>query len=173
MKKTLAERFWAKVNKYGPLPSPYVVKFYRDIEGQRCWEWTASLNHKGYGNFGIETEDGWRIEKAHRVAWFLETGRWPVPCGLHKCDNGSCVRFSHLYEGSTGDNNREREAKGRSNHPIGEMHHQAKLSNAAVRRIHKALCHNTRGMQARLARVYGVSKTTITNMKLNRVRRTK
>jgi hypothetical protein len=117
MKKTLAERFWAKVNKNGPLPNPYVVKFYGDIEGQRCWEWTASRNHKRYGNFGIETEDGWRIEKAHRVAWFLETGRWPVPCGLHKCDNGSCVRFSHLYEGSTGDNNREREAKGRSNHP--------------------------------------------------------
>lgn len=169
--KSLAARFWAKVNKQGPMPSHAAIKAH-NLKG-RCWEWTASTNRKGYGQIGIETVAGWLTKRAPQVAWFLAIGRWPKFWCLHRCDNRLCVRFSHLYEGSATDNNREREQKGRSNHPIGEVHHQAKLSEQAVREIKKALTNNRRGLQTQLAACYHVSGTTITNIKLNRVRRTK
>jgi hypothetical protein len=82
MKKTLEERFWAKVDKSGG-PSA-------------CWLWTASTN-KGYGQLEI---DG-RPEGAHRIAYKLSIG--PIPNGLsvcHSCDNPPCCNPSHLFLGS-------------------------------------------------------------------------
>lgn len=85
-----ADRFWEKVNK---------------LEGDdSCWEWTASLNGKGYGRFNT----GKRLVKSHRFSWELEEG--PVPEGmkvLHKCDNRKCVRRKHLFLGTDLDNTKD------------------------------------------------------------------
>lgn len=78
--ETLAERFWAKVDKTS-----------------NCWLWTGSLN-QGYGQILLEG----RLVKAHRVAFFLEHERWPQPMALHACGNRQCVR--HIYEGTAKDN---------------------------------------------------------------------
>ena len=83
-----------------------------------CLEWQAGRNSDGYGNFCL---DG-KMEKAHRVAWFLAHGRWPVPCGLHKCDNRRCVREEHLFEGTDADNVADMIAKGRGIQPRGDQH---------------------------------------------------
>ncbi len=99
-KMTLAERFWPRVNKDGPIPS-------HCPELGPCWVWTGGGDR--YGNIRV---DG-RTRMTHQVAWLLETGTWPKLNVLHKCDNGFCVRFTHLFEGTHQDNMNDREAKGR------------------------------------------------------------
>jgi hypothetical protein len=56
-----------------------------------CWNWTGSKSG-GYGMLMLtDTKAGIRkLEKAHRVSWFVHFG--PIPYGiqvLHTCDNPS------------------------------------------------------------------------------------
>ena len=79
---TIEERFWAKVDKAGPVPA------YAPELGQ-CWLWTAYCQPDGYGQFKIA--DG--LTGAHA---FLG-GR--APKGFewdHLCRVPSCVRPTHL-----------------------------------------------------------------------------
>lgn len=89
-------RFWATV-EVGP----------GDPE-TACWLWQGGhRDHHGYGNF--------RGHATHRVSWALSNG--PIPDGLivcHKCDNPPCVRPSHLFVGTIGDNTRDMVQKGRA-----------------------------------------------------------
>jgi hypothetical protein len=89
---TPEQRFWTKVDKRGS-----------------CWLWTAGVNRQRYGQFQL---DG-RALGAHRYAFFLAHGRWPVPCALHTCDNPTCVNPDHLVEGTRAQNNADMLAKGR------------------------------------------------------------
>jgi len=128
----LYERFWSKVNKNGPLPSAEAVHQFPEIAGTQCWEWAGGgRGNKGYGGFDVNGV----TKFAHRVAWFLETGKYPQPCGLHKCDNRACVRFSHLFEGTYADNNRDRGDKG---HTLkGSKNGRARLNTKQVIQIRK------------------------------------
>lgn len=82
---TLEERFWAKVDKDGPLP---VMR----PELGPCWLWTRGLFKKtGYGKFGVS---GKKVAYAHVLAYELTIG--PRPQGLeldHLCHEGdpSCL----------------------------------------------------------------------------------
>lgn len=87
--------------------------FWRHVrQGNSCWEWTGHPNGKfGYGRVMV---NGRRV-LAHRRAWELLVG--PIPDGLkvlHRCDNPPCVRPDHLFLGTLADNNRDRDAKGRT-----------------------------------------------------------
>jgi hypothetical protein len=110
-RRPLAERFWEKVNKGGPLPSAQAVLVWPEIANTPCWEWTASCDTGGYPVLGIRAG---KPIKAHRIGWFLETGKWPEPYALHKCDYRKCVRFSHHFEGTTEDNMQDMAQKGRN-----------------------------------------------------------
>jgi hypothetical protein len=95
--KSLCERFWQKV-----------------AIADGCWEWLGAKNRRGYGGIGLGRAAAGRAY-AHRVAWELESGR-PIPEGmhvLHRCDNPSCVRASHLFLGSATDNMQDCVSKGR------------------------------------------------------------
>lgn len=86
-KRPEAERFWEKVDASGD-----------------CWEWTASKDGNGYGQF--HTDDK-RCRKAYRYAY--ETLVGPVPEGLvidHLCRNHACVNPDHLQPVTYGENNR-------------------------------------------------------------------
>jgi hypothetical protein len=48
LRRPWPERFWAKVNKDGPLPSEQAVAVWWEIAGQQCWLY-ASLGKRGYG----------------------------------------------------------------------------------------------------------------------------
>jgi hypothetical protein len=96
-------RFFSKVNKAGPMPN--------NPELGNCWVWTGSTVR--YGRFRLKVGDKFQTEGAHRVAWFIETGEFPKQYILHKCDNTLCVRFSHLFQGTQGDNVKDMIAKGR------------------------------------------------------------
>lgn len=110
-RQALRERFFAKTRISD---SPH------EAIGTPCIIWTGPLNRDGYGNFWIP---GKKMQKAHRVAWWLKHGKWPNPCALHRCDNPSCVREDHLFEGTVADNNSDKVAKGRAVFPPkGDLH---------------------------------------------------
>jgi len=95
MKKSIDDRFWAKVHK-SDAPNG-------------CWEWIGCRNHKNYGDIRALNE-----RYAYRVSWVMAYG--PIPSGLsvcHKCDNPPCVRPDHLFIGTTADNQKDSVAKGR------------------------------------------------------------
>ena len=84
-KKQVEKRFWAKVNKDGPIPE------YRPELGP-CWIWTGAISH-GYGNFW----DGHGYIGAHAFSYELSRGE--IPNGLepdHLCRVRACVRDTHL-----------------------------------------------------------------------------
>lgn len=76
-------RFWAKVAKGEP---------------DECWPWQGHIDKRsGYGRLSVGGRAG-RMEGAHRVAVFLETGEWP-PKGMdvdHLCRVHACVNIRHL-----------------------------------------------------------------------------
>lgn len=79
-------RFWAKVDKNGPIPA-----YARQLGP--CWLWTGYRNEDGYGRFG----NGERMVGAHRWAYEQEHG--PIPYSLecdHLCRVRHCVRASHI-----------------------------------------------------------------------------
>lgn len=117
-------RFWSKVDKK-------VESMTGDIGP--CWTWTGCRSSRGYGLFSFRG----KTELAPRVSFFLADGRWPE-CALHKCDNPSCVRRDHLFEGDRVDNNIDRDLKGRGRHNRGERNHSSKLTEADVVAIRSA-----------------------------------
>lgn len=80
MSVPLHDRFWSKVDKSGD-----------------CWLWTAHVNNRGYGMFGMKVDTKPTMRTAHRVAYEMERG--PIPSGLeidHLCRVRICVNPAHL-----------------------------------------------------------------------------
>ena len=76
-----------------------------------CLLWTGSPDRVGYGQ--IRVRETGRKEMAHRVAFFLHYGRWPMDKLLHQCDTRACVNVAHVREGSQAENVRETVERGR------------------------------------------------------------
>jgi len=73
------EKFWSKVDKNSnPLG---------------CWEWTGYIEPEGYGQTFWKD----RLQRVHRIAWFLTRGSIPKgKCLDHLCRNKKCVNPDHL-----------------------------------------------------------------------------
>ena len=171
-------RFWAKVNKDGPLPDQ-TNPHYAGLGP--CWVWTAATT-RGYGV--IRMQGGNLL--AHRVskAMVLEIHGFLV---LHRCDNPSCVNPDHLFMGTPMDNSVDKIAKNRHAHgpefqaiqrrvtargdrngmrthpervPRGERSASAKLNASQVLEIRRKFdCGERRKFQ--LAKEYGVTQGAI------------
>lgn len=151
----LAESFWKRVNKSGPIPA-------HCPELGPCWIWTGLKDGPGYARLRVNGAG----RSATHISWELETGT-PVPEDLfmcHRCDNPACVRVSHLFPGTQKVNLQDAKAKGRTRSgsrlhpevmPRGEQNPGAKLTDAGVREM-RAL--RVRGMSyPKIAARYGIS----------------
>lgn len=135
-----------------------------------CWIWTGVLDGHDYGKMWFRGG----IEKAHRIAWQLFNGR--IPDGawvLHRCDTPACVNPSHLFLGDRVANMRDMAKKGRQVFQAnpwkvrrGDRAAAAKLSEGDAITILERLRRGEHG--AALAREYGVSKCTISALKVGR-----
>jgi hypothetical protein len=164
-RRPLADRFWAKVNKAGPVLLP---------ELGPCWLWTGATVRGGYGNFAVSRG---QMRTAHRVSYELANG--PVTANqyvLHRCDNPPCANPAHLWVGNAKDNAQDAVGKGRMHygdahglrkHPEraarGERIGGARLTEASVKNIrHRG---SSGGMTAQaIATFYGVSRKAISNV---------
>jgi hypothetical protein len=155
--KTLAERFWEKIDVRGP---------------DDCWLWKGGASSTGYGGFGLGDR---RTVGAHRLAYELVKG--PIPdglCVLHSCDNKPCCNPSHLWAGTRLDNMRDASSKGRIAHNCGsrngshthpesvrrgERQSSAKLTERQVREARKSCAEGH--SQSEIGRLLGVNASTI------------
>jgi len=122
----LAARFWAKVNKNGPIPE-------HKPELGPCWVWTAATDPRGYGRFGVGSHGLNRVYFAHRVSLAL-AGQMPPDelQGCHHCDNPPCVRPDHLFIGTLLDNMADMAAKGRNHDDVCRNGHPCTPENTHI-----------------------------------------
>ena len=145
----IAERFWAKVDK-----------------GGECWEWTGSLDTRGYGSFHLNR----KVILSHRLSYVLHhpitidllEGHREI-CVCHRCDNRKCINPSHLFLGTSADNHRDCVSKGRGVDNRGENHGRSKLTETQVREIRIKYANGGVTYQ-QLALEYEVNHTTISKI---------
>ena len=109
----------------------------------------------GYGLFRMSD----RHHLAHRMAFRLFKGE--LADGLdvmHSCDNPACVNPDHLSLGTRLENMRDAVRKGRA--ARGERHGRHKLTEEMARDVLAA-----DGMQRDIAKRFGVSQTTVSQIK--------
>lgn len=152
--KTVLERYWEKVG---------------DPEVNGCRLWTGGLGGNPYGSLWDGTyraNGGPRMVTATRIGHELRVG--PIPEGLHvlhTCDTPPCHNDAHWFLGTLADNNRDRQAKGRTVLPglSGERHGRATLTDAQVAEIREryATCDVK---QSELALEFGVGQQQISRL---------
>ena len=147
------QRFWDKV----------------DIRGENeCWEWTASRDKDGYGQFRLKG----KTPKAHRIAYCLANGLEleqieGMKVRHYVCDNEPCQNHAHLRLGSHWDNMQDRNRKGRQ--AYGERHGLAKIPDAEIPVILERLANKE--TQQAIAKDYGVKQPQISRIKTGKQRK--
>lgn len=144
-KKTLADRFWDKVDRRGP---------------DDCWLWTRATNEHGYGVMRPEGKRSGPTIKAHRVSLILAGVDIDGLLIRHSCDNPPCVNPAHLSVGTRADNSADMVSRGRQ--ARGSRSGSSRLTEREVVEIR---ARRTDGaLQRDLAAEYGVSRTTISQI---------
>lgn len=160
----MAGTIFARFGELSQLPLAEVIELLSIPEpNSGCWLWLGrQMQGRDYGRLSYRG----RVLLAHRAAWESRNGM-TVPKGFvvrHKCDNGGCVNPDHLVAGSQRDNVRDRESRNRGNHPKGETHPFAKLTEADVLAIRSST--ESSGVLAKRYGLYG--PTTINNIRRGR-----
>lgn len=151
---TEIRKFRDRIITNGPIP-PHCPEL------GSCWLWRGCKDDKGYGKVGF----GGLILLAHRVSWVLKKGR--IPKGLwvlHRCDNPSCVRPTHLFLGTRSDNMRDCSHKQRIKIPLlkGSRHPTSPFTCSQVEFVRTVVKEGF--AQAEVARYFGVCPATINHI---------
>lgn len=149
-----------KTTKYVPRGSDASQRLEHNKKIHPDGHWTrASWSHPtSYGKIYFEGKS-W---PAHRLAArvYLNVSLEPGVCILHKCDQPWCYNPKHLRPGTQADNIADCKAKGR-------LYRGKKLNPDKVLEIRTRL--ETGDSHATLAEAFGVSKTTIGQIKRNEI----
>lgn len=127
-----------------------------------CWEFQGRIGTGGYGHLDF----GGKTVTASRLAY--EVWRGEIPQGLlvcHTCDNRKCINPEHLWLGTSQDNARDRDAKGRAADVRGENSPTAVLTVEQVREAKVAM--ETESV-ANVAREMGINYNTLYSIKTGR-----
>ena len=142
-----------------PIPAVDPSKFWHRVALGKisdCWLWLGGLQHE-YGRLRYRG----RSYAAHRVAWRLTYGPIPEYFGIcHHCDVPRCCNPTHLFLGTSAENQRDARAKGRptGNGP-GEKNGRAKLTDADIREIRAG--YRRGASMVALMRRYGIGRVHI------------
>lgn len=139
-----AKRFWSRVLGF---------------EGG-CWEWTGSVDTRGYGNLKVSN----KTVRAHRLAYELANGvaLGPGSVVMHSCDNRICCNPSHLELGTQADNMADMAMKNRRKMiNAGAQNGRAKLTAEQV----QAIRADKRGKRT-IAPEYGISPAQVQRVRL-------
>lgn len=122
----------------GQLPDIVIGRFKAKLDiksDSECWNWTGSLNGKGYGSFNPgKLAPKFPTKIAHRIAYYIEHGNIDLDLLVcHSCDNPSCCNPAHLWQGTVQDNQKDMKDKGRA--PRGSKQGMSKLTEADVKAI--------------------------------------
>lgn len=115
-------------------------------------------NSEGY----IQCTHGGRAFLLHRAVLARKLGRplCPGEFALHSCHRRGCCESDHLRAGTKLDNARDKVEAGRCNALRGEVHPDAKLTEAEVLTIRRRYAAGGVSQSA-LAREYGLSQPSI------------
>lgn len=117
---------------------------------ENCWDWKGGTLVRGYGSFRM----GQVAHLAHRTSYKIFNGDVGDLHVLHSCDRRICVQPAHLHLGTTTDNMRERDERGRTS--MGERHTSSKLTGENVLWIRQSnLSHRE------IAKIFGVTHKTV------------
>lgn len=76
-----------------------------------CWIWQGAKNATGYGMISVNG----RMWVVSRLSLVLVVGELPrTQFACHRCDTPPCWNPDHLFEGTAGENNADKHAKGRA-----------------------------------------------------------
>ncbi len=145
--RPLTDRLWEKIDTSAKTPGS-------------CWPFMGTRSRKGYGLIW-SGKRGIYMVKTHRVVLKEVVGPLGKQHALHRCNNPSCCRPSHLYVGNNQDNVDDRNRASRQ--ARGESNGRAKLTETQVRQI----MADRRSTYA-IAAEHGVSDTTVYNIKHRR-----
>ena len=126
-----------------------------------CWIWVGGKCAKRmpYGSFRAFG----KMTKAHIFSYAMFRGQVPQGmCVCHTCDVCECVNPDHLWIGTKAENNRDRDAKGRSVKVCGSSHHASRLRERDVREIRVLIKEGER--IADIARYFTVSDSAISDI---------
>jgi len=147
-----------------------IERFYQHVyKTETCWLWVGARDKDGYGRFWWNGRTG----RAARFIFEWEYGPLPhgkVPC--HNCDTPRCIRPTHLFAGTHGENIRDAVIKGRwpqgqhTRKARGSKNGNGKLTEGQVRdiraRYQRGQAPSPSPVSLRgLATEYGVSKYAI------------
>lgn len=124
---------------------------------------TKSRNDCGYA---IKVVNG-KNKLYHRLIWEQHNGCIPKGfCVCHKCDTPSCVNIDHLFLGTQSENIRDMVSKGRQRGAVGSTNGRHILIENDVLDIKELLKYGYTG--SHIGEMYGVTKRTVSNIKLNK-----
>ena len=123
-----------------------------------CWLWLGyPRTREGYGGYTVSG----KTYLSHRFAYLITHGELPDELQVcHTCDNPRCVNPAHLFLGTTLDNMRDRDRKGRRN-AVGTKNGAARLTEQSVRDLRRRVSSGE-SIPA-LAREFGVLRGAVWN----------